>query len=213
MRSTMREVGVYNAEGVEVDRVRLPSRVFDIEPNEHVLYEAVKAYLTNQRQGNASVRNRSEARGGGRKPWPQKGIGLARAGSIRSPIWVGGGRAHGPRPKNYRYSIPKKVKRLAIRSAFSLKARRDEIVVVDGVCFNEPKTKRMVAILQALNLSAKRVLFLVDIPDDNLLKSCHNIPGLEVRLATGMSAYELLNSEVLLISKGALSKIEGAFAS
>lgn len=204
-------MSVYNPEGVEVDRVVLPPGVFNIKPHQQALYEAVKVYLNNQRQGAASTKTRGEVRGGGRKPWIQKGTGRARAGSIRSPIWVGGGRAHGPKPTDYYRSIPKKVKRLAIRSAFSLKAREDKIVVVDSIYFEEPKTKRMVAILGALNLLDKKVLLLVDGYDQNLLKSCRNIPDLEVRPATGVSAYELLNAEVLLIIRGALGKIEEVF--
>lgn len=201
-------ISVVNGEGVAVGKATLAPSIFGIEPNRGALYEAVKVYLGNRRQGTASTRGRSEGRGGGAKPWRQKGTGRARAGTVRSPLWVGGGTTFGPKPRAYRSALPKKVNRLARRSALSLQAREGNIRVVEELTFDEPKTKRMVSILDLLGLKGKKVLFLTAKADENLLKSCRNIPNLTVKPARDVPAYDVLNCEVVLMTRSALAQIE-----
>lgn len=202
-----KSISVVNTEGVTVETVVLPPSIFGIEPNEHALYEAVKVYLGNQRQGTASTKGRSEVRGGGAKPWRQKGTGRARAGTIRSPLWVGGGVVFGPKPKTRRYALPKKVNRLARKSALSLRAKEDRIVVIEDVTMSEPKTRVMVSLLHTLGLHDKKVLFLTATADETVLKSCRNIPNLTVKPARDVPAYDVLNCEAVLMTRSALAQI------
>jgi large subunit ribosomal protein L4 len=206
-------ISIVDSEGHAVGSATLSPDIFGVEPNRHVLYEAVKAYLGNRRQGTASTKGRSEVRGGGAKPWRQKGTGRARAGTNRSPLWVGGGVAFGPKPRSYRYILPKKVNTLARRSALSLKAREENIVVVDGLTFDAPKTKQMAHFLQRINLHRKKVLFLTAEAEENLLKSCRNIPNLTIKRARDVAAYDVLNCETLLLTKGALEQMEEVLGS
>ncbi|UCE18182.1 MAG: 50S ribosomal protein L4 [Gemmatimonadota bacterium] len=207
-RVSKKEVSVVNRKGETVDTVPLAPDIFDVEPNQQILYEDVKAYLENKRQGTACTKGRSEVRGGGSKPWRQKGTGRARAGTSRSPLWIGGGVVFGPKPKSYRNALPKKMKRLARRSAFSIKARGDEILIVDDLTFDEPKTKGMVSVLNLLGIGDKKVLFLTAGADANLLKSCRNIPNVTVKPARDVPAYDVLNCEVILMTRHALAHIE-----
>ena len=207
-RSSKKEIAVVNSEGTAVDTVTLSPHVFDIEPNKQILYEAVKAYLENKRQGTASTKGRSEVRGGGAKPWRQKGTGRARAGTGRSPLWVGGGIIFGPKPKIYGYSLPKKMNRLARRSALSIKAQEDQIRVVDTLTFDEPKTKKMISLLDVLGILNKKVLLLTAGTDENLLKSCRNISNVTVKPACDVPAYDVLNCEIVLMTRSALAHIE-----
>ena len=151
-------VDLYTSDGQVKGQVELPDEVFNIEPHEYAMYMAVRAYLNNRRQGTHKVKTRAEVSGGGRKPWPQKGRGVARAGSIRSPLWIGGGKVHGPRPRDYSMNLPRKLKRLARKSALSARARENNLIVVEDFDFERPKTKQMLAVLEALGLSEVKTL-------------------------------------------------------
>ena len=189
------------------DKVKLPKDVFGITPNDHVIYLSVVAELHNRRQGNSKTKTRTEVRGGGRKPWKQKGRGTARAGTIRSPLWVGGGRVFGPSPKNYHKTVTKKMSRLARKSALSHRAKDDKIRMVEDFTFDAPKTKKVQNLLDKLSLADQKTLLLVPENDKNLYLSGRNMPKLTVKEASCFSAADVMNAEVLLIQKGALTKI------
>ncbi len=202
------KLDVYKIDGSKSgDSVELSEEIFGIEPNDHVIYLAVKAYLANQRQGTHKSKERNEVRGGGRKPWRQKGRGVARAGTIRSPLWVGGGRIFGPKPRNYREKLNKKVKDLARKSALTYKAKSEQIVVVEDFNFELPKSKELYSILNALNVVGKKTLILTNGADDNVYKSGRNIEKINVLEANKASTYEILNSQVLLLQKSAVEKL------
>ncbi|RMI17198.1 MAG: 50S ribosomal protein L4 [Calditrichaeota bacterium] len=207
------ELRVYKIDGtLSRQKVTLNPDVFEIEPNDHVLYLAVKAYLANQRQGTHSVKNRAAVSGGGRKPFRQKGTGRARQGTIRAPHMVGGGRAFGPHPRDYRQELPKKVRQLARRSALSYKARENKILVVEDFQFEEPKTKRVVELLENLNVEDRKVLILTGSYDPNLYKSARNIPYKSVLPAPQFSVYDVLNAETVILQKGAVEIINEVLA-
>ena len=189
------------------ESVSLEKDVFGIEPNDHVIYLSVKAHLANKRQGTHKAKERNEVRGGGRKPWKQKGRGTARAGTTRSPLWVGGGTIFGPKPRDYSQSINKKVKKLARKSALSYKAKSEQIVVVEDFNFESPKTKDFVNVLKSLNLENKKTLLLTSDKLDNVYKSGRNISKVNVLEATSASTYDIVNNQVLLVQKGAIDKI------
>lgn len=195
-------------DGETKGEIELPRGLFGIKPSQHAMYEACKAYLASQRRGTASTKTRSEVRGGGRKPWRQKGTGRARHGSTRSPIWVGGGVAFGPKPRDYSYRIPKKMKRLALKSALSSKAGEAKLHIVEDFSFSEPKTKNMENILNVLGLKGKKTLLLLPSADENLLKSSRNLPYLTVKRAKDINCYEILNSEYLLVAVSALAQLK-----
>jgi len=200
---------VYKVDGTKSgEAVELSDSIFGIEPNDHVIYLAVKAYLANQRQGTHKTKERNEVRGGGRKPWKQKGRGTARSGTSRSPLWVGGGTIFGPKPRNYRQKLNKKVKRLAVKSAFSQKVKAEQLKVVEDFNFETPKTKQFAEILNSLNAYGKRTLVLTSENLENVYKSGKNIEKLNILEASKANAYEVLNNQVLLIQKGALEKLE-----
>jgi len=192
-------------------KVKLPKHVFGIEPNEHAVYLAVKAQTANDRQGNSASKTRSMVSGGGKKPWKQKGRGAARAGTIRSPLWVGGGRAFGPQKRDYSQSLPRKVKVLARASVFTDRAKGGQVTVVEDFHLSEAKTKEMATILKALGLESKRSLLLLTQYDAMVLRASRNIPNLEVRVAASESTYDLLRCEAIVLQKGAVNKISGAF--
>ncbi len=203
---------VYKIDGTKSgEYVELRPDIFEIKPNDHAIYLAVKAYLANQRQGTHKTKTRGEVRGGGRKPWPQKHTGRARAGSIRSPLWVGGGTVFGPVPRDYSLDLPKKVKQLARKSALSYKAKDEQIIVVEDFTFEEPKTKKMVEILKAFNLLNKKVLLLTPNTDLNVYKSGRNIPGLNILEAYKASTYDILNNQAILIQKSAVEVLQNTF--
>jgi len=195
--------------GQEAD---LNDHIFGIEPNETVLYEDVRRFLANKRQGTASTKERGEVRGGGRKAYKQKGTGMARRGSIRSPLLKGGGTVFGPKPRNYTVRLTKKAKRLARMSALSLKASEDAIRVVDGLSFDEPKTKAIVSLLEALELTGKKVLILTKETDIVLYKSARNLKKVHVLEANKPTTYEMMNAEFIIIQNEALDVLEGSFA-
>lgn len=192
--------------------VELRPDIFEIKPNDHAIYLAVKAYLANQRQGTHKTKTRGEVRGGGRKPWAQKHTGRARAGSIRSPLWVGGGTVFGPVPRDYSLDLPKKVKQLARKSALSYKLKDEQIIVIEDFTFEQPKTKRMVEILKAFNLLGKKVLLLTAGTDPNVYKSGRNIPTLNVLEAYKASTYDILNNQMILIQKSAVEVLQNTFS-
>lgn len=206
------KLDVYKIDGTKTgEQVELSKDIFEIEPNDHALYLAVKAYLANQRQGTHKTKERSEVRGGGRKPWRQKGRGGARAGSIRSPLWVGGGTIFGPKPRDYRQKLNKKVNALARKSALSYKAKNNQIIVVEDFDFEKPKTKDFVNILKALNLNGKKTLLLTNGTLENVYKSGRNIERVNILEANKASAYELLNNQILILQKSALTLLESTF--
>ncbi len=205
---------VLKTDGTESsESVELSDQVFGIEPNNTVLYEAVRSYMSNQRQGTASTKGRSQVRGGGRKAYRQKGTGNARRGSMRSPLLIGGGTVFGPHPRDYKVNLSKKVKRLARKSALSLKASEKAIVVIEDFDFDQPKTKGMVEIITALKLDGKKVLVLTPGKKKNVFLSGRNIPKISVLEANKPSAYEIMDADVLLIQQSGIgdlvSSVEG----
>lgn len=199
------KLDIYKTDGSKTGKkATLSKDVFEIEPNDHVLYLAVKSYLANQRQGTHSTKNRSAVAGGGRKPFRQKGTGRARQGTIRAPHMVGGGRAFGPQPRDYRQDLPKKVNRLARRSALSYKAKDKKILVVEDFQFEGPKTRQFMDLLANLKVDDRKVLVLTADYDQNLYKSARNVPYKSVLKAPQFSAYDVLNANVVIVQKGAV---------
>lgn len=203
----MPKVALYNQSGSTVGEIELLDSVFGIEPNEHVLHEAVLMQQASLRQGTHDTKIRSEVRGGGRKPWRQKGTGRARQGSIRSPQWVGGGTVFGPTPRSYAYKLPKKVRRLAIKSALSSKVNASELVVLENLQFDVPKTKEMVGILQNLSCDHKALIVTTG-ESDNVVLSARNIPGVSVVEATDINVLDLLKYDKVVFTKDAVAKVE-----
>lgn len=203
----MAKVSLLNQAGSSVGEIELNDKVFGIEPNEAVLFEAIIAQRASLRQGNHKVKNRSEVAGGGRKPWRQKGTGRARQGSIRSPQWRGGGVVFGPTPRSYSYKLPKKVRRLALLSALSSKAREESIVVLEGLAFDAPKTKEFVKVLSNLSIDKKALFVTADL-DENVALAARNIPGITVVSATGINVLDLVGHDKLVLTKSAVEKVE-----
>jgi len=201
----------YNISGAKGEDISLNEGVFGIEPNAHAVYQAVRAFLANQRQGTAKSKERSEVRGGGKKPWRQKGRGTARAGSSRSPLWVGGGTIFGPRPRDHRMKLPTKVRQLARKSAFSMKLQDGQVMVVDDFSVVQPKTVEVITVLKSLSLQETKTLLLVPKYDNTLWLAGRNIPNLSILEASKVSTYDLLNNQMLLIQKSALPVIEETF--
>jgi large subunit ribosomal protein L4 len=192
-------------------KAELSDEIFGIEPNETVLYEDIRRIMANRRQGTASTKERGEVRGGGRKAYRQKGTGMARRGSIRSPLLKGGGTVFGPKPRNYTVRLTKKAKRLARKSALSLKASEEAITIVENFTFEEPKTKQVVEILEAFEWAGKKVLILTSESDRNLYLSARNIPGVSVIEANKPSSYQILNADVVMIPENAIENLEATF--
>jgi len=207
----MPKVALYDITGSQIGDVELNDEVFGIEVNTHAMYEAVKNYLANQRQGTQSAKTRAEVRGGGRKPWRQKGTGHARQGSIRAPQWKGGGVVFAPKPRDYSYSIPKKVKRLALKSALSSKVQDKEIIVVDSLILEQPKTKEMVKVLKNLN-SSKKTLILIPERDEAVVRAAANIEGVKTAYVNTINVYDILNCDTFLITREAVNKVEEVYA-
>ena len=207
----MAEVTLYNMEGNEAGNIELDDAIFGIEPNQNAVHEFVKNYLANQRQGTQSAKTRAEVRGGGAKPYRQKGTGRARQGSRVAPNHVGGGVVFAPKPRDYRYSIPKKVKRLAMLSALSSKVLENEIIVVDELTFETPKTKDMIKFLDAVGAGGKALIVTVG-KDENVMKSAANIPGVETSYVGRMNVYEILNYTTFIVTEEAVRKIEEVYS-
>jgi len=207
-------IDVYKIDGSKSeDKIDLSDDIFGIEPNDHVIYLSVKAFLANQRQGTHKAKERSEVKGGGKKPWHQKGRGGARAGTSRSPLWVGGGTIFGPRPRDYRQYLPKKVRTLAKKSALSLKVKNEQIIVVEDFIFDQPKTKDFANIISALKLSGKKILLLTNGYSENVWKSGRNIAKVQVLEVEKASTYNLLNNQILVLQKSAVEKINKTYSS
>lgn len=206
----MLKLDVYKIDGTPTgEKQELPAEIFGIEPNEHAIWQAVTTEQRNSRQGTSKTKTRSDVRGGGKKPWRQKGRGTARAGTIRSPLWVGGGRVFGPSPRDYYTELPKKLKKLARKSALSARAKEENIRLVEDFQIESPKTKRMQDILKAFKLSEQDVLLLTAESSRNTWLSGRNIPGLCVRGADSFSTQDVVRAKTLLIQKGAITKIQG----
>lgn len=203
-------VDLYTKEGTVAGQIELHDDVFAIEPNEHAMHQAVVVYLAHQRQGTAKTKTRAEVSGGGKKPWRQKGRGTARSGSSRSPVWVGGGTVHGPKPHEFNLKLPKKVKRLAKKSALSLRCSENNLMVVDDFTFGEIKTKQMAEILKKLKLDTTKTLVLIPGEDRNVFMSGRNIENIYICQADKISAYDILSYRKLLVFKGAIEVIENA---
>jgi large subunit ribosomal protein L4 len=203
------ELEVYKKDGTKSgEKVTLAPEVFEITPNDHAIYQAVRSIQANQRQGTHKVKPRNEVRGGGRKPFKQKKTGRARAGTTRSPLWVGGGSIFGPHPHDYVLKIPAKMRVLARKSALSYKAKDGSIVVVEDFSLESPKTKEISSVLKALSLQGKKTLFLTSKTDGVLFRSGRNIPTLDVREADKVSTFDILRNQVLLIQKSAITVLQ-----
>ena len=206
----MPKVDLLNMEGNKVGDIELAESVFAVEVNEDVMHEVVVNYLANQRQGTQSTKTRSEVRGGGRKPWKQKGTGRARQGSIRAPQWIKGGIALGPKPRSYKYTLNKKVRRLALKSALSSKVQENQIIVLDELKLEEIKTKAMAKVLE--NLKAEKALIVILDKDVNVQASARNIPNVKTASVNTINTYDLLKYETLIVTKEAVEKIEEVYA-
>ena len=207
----MANFDVLNKDGQKVSTVELSDAVFGITPNEKAVHIAVVNFLANQRQGTQSTKTRSEVSGGGRKPWRQKGTGRARAGYTGSPVWTHGGVAFAPKPRDYSYTLNKKVKRLALKSALSAKAAENEIVVVDGLKVEEIKTSVFNSFLKKIGVE-KKALVVTESVDEKVVKSARNIAGVETTIASILSPYMILTNGVMVVDKAALAKIEEVYA-
>ncbi|MCB2202063.1 50S ribosomal protein L4 [bacterium] len=204
-------VKVYNQEGAEVGTVELKPEVFGVEPNDAVVHQYIVNYLARQRQGNADTRTRTDVRGGGRKPWRQKGTGRARSGTIRSPLWRGGGTVFGPHPRLYGSKMPRKMKQLAIRSVFSDKARGERIKVLDKITLDEIKTRTVVGILDKLELKGHKCVILDEGRNDNLHLSCRNLQRVTYTRAALANGYDLLYADWVVITRAGLEKVQEVF--
>lgn len=207
----MAQVQVYNQEGRKTSKLELADAVFGIEPNTNAMHLAVVSYLANQRQGTQSTLTRSEVSGGGAKPWRQKGTGRARQGSIRSPQWIHGGIALGPKPRKYKVELNKKVRRLAMKSALSSKVAADEMMVVNKVEFDGIKTKNVVEMLAKLKAAKKSLIVTADV-DNTIYKSARNIEGVKVVTVNTLCVYDILNCDSFIVLKDAAKKIEEVYA-
>ena len=207
----MPKLNVLNVNGQNVGEIELAEAVFGVEVNEHVLYEVVKNQLANKRQGTQSAKTRAEVRGGGRKPWKQKGTGRASQGSIRAVQWVGGGVAFAPKPRDYRYTLPKKVRRLAMKSALSAKVQNNEIIVLDALTMEAPKTKEFAQILKNINASKKALVVTAE-KNDNVVKSARNIEGVQAATVNTINVYDILKYDTFVITTDAVKKVEEVYA-
>jgi large subunit ribosomal protein L4 len=198
-------------QGKKVSTVDLADSIFGIEPNAAVMHQMVVSFLANQRQGTQSALTRSEVSGGGRKPWRQKGTGRARQGSTRAPQWYHGGIVFAPKPRDYRFSVNKKVRRLAMKSAFSTKAAAEEIIVIDSIAVDEIKTAKIAAMLAAVGSERKALIVLPEV-DEKVIKSARNIPGVKTAQVNELNVYDILNADKLILAKDALTKIEEVYA-
>ena len=207
----MPKIDVYNMQGKKVSDVELNEAVFGIEPNEAIVHSVLVNYLANQRQGTQNTKTRAEVRGGGRKPWRQKGTGRARQGSIRAPQWIKGGIALGPKPRSYKYTVNKKERRLAIKSILSSKVLENNLVVVDKMDVKEIKTKTMVAALDSLKVTGKTLIMLPE-KNENVQKSARNIEGVKTTLVNTINVYDLLKYKNLVVTLDTVKKLEEVYA-
>ena len=207
----MPTVAVFNMAGQEVEKIELNDAVFGIEPNVAVMHDVVKNHLANRRQGTQSALTRAEVSGGGKKPWRQKGTGHARQGSTRDPQWTHGGIAFAPKPRCYRYTLNKKVRRLAMLSALSSKVADNQMVVIDNIAAEDYKTKTIAAMLKAVGAEKKALIVLPEV-DKKVIASANNIPGVKTAQVNTLNVYDILNADMFVVAKGAVSKIEEVYA-
>ncbi len=207
----MAKVTMLNMAGAEAGSIELKDDIFGIEVNQNAVHEVVKNYLANQRQGTQSAKTRAEVRGGGKKPFRQKGTGRHRQGSSTDPSQVGGGVVFAPKPRDYRYSLPKKLRRLAMKSALSSKVEEKEIIVLDSLSFAAPKTKEMIKVLENVK-AAKKALIVMAEKDENVIRSAANIPGVKTALVGTMNVYEIINYTSFIVTKDAIIKIEEVYS-
>lgn len=206
-------VAVYDITGAKTSEMELNDSVFGVDVNESVLHQAVVMQLASQRLGTASTKTRGFVRGGGKKPWKQKGTGRARAGSIRSPLWVGGGTVFGPQPRSYAFRMPRKQRRLAIKSALTAKLQDGELVVLDGINFEAPKTKSVLKLMSDFNVAEKKVLIVTADMVENVEKSARNIPGVKaIPASSSLNVYDLLYHDKVFVTKEAITRIEEVLA-
>lgn len=207
----MPKLDVMNVSGQKVDEIELNDSIFAAEVNEAVLHQVVVNYLANQRQGTQSAKTRSEVRGGGKKPYRQKGTGRARQGTTRAPHFVGGGVAFAPKPRDYSYRLNRKMKRVALKSALSAKVANNEMIILDELTLDAPKTKDMVSILKNVNATSKALVVTAE-KNENIIRSASNIKGVETAMVQGMNVYEILNHDFFVTTKEAVRKIEEVYA-
>jgi len=203
----MIELSLHNVKGKEIGEISLKDDIFNTKINKYLVHQVVKRYLAGKRRGTASTKNRSEVRGGGAKPWRQKGTGRARAGTIRSPIWVGGGTVFGPTPRDYSFSLPKKMKVTALKSVLSDKVKNNEIIILDKLSLKENKTKKMVEILENLKVF-KKPLIIIEKEDKNIEQAIRNIEGAMVLPVSKINTFDLINHGKAIFTKEALKRIE-----
>ena len=206
----MPKVPVLNTDGQKVDDIELSDDIFGIEPNADVVHMAVVQYLANRRQGTQSTKTRSEVRGGGRKPWRQKGTGRARQGSIRSPQWKGGGVVFAPKPRDYSFKLNKKVKRLALKSVLSQKVLEEKFIVLDGLTFPEAKTKQMVKVMD--NLKLEKALVVMEGESRNVVLSTRNLPSIKTAAVSTINVYDILKFDAFVVTKEAVEKMQEVYA-
>lgn len=202
---------LYASDGSEKGTTKLPDELFAQPVNEHLLWLSVKRHLGNQRQGTAKVKNRSDVSGGGRKPWRQKGTGRARAGSNTSPLWPGGGRAFGPRPRDYRTDLPRKQRQAALTSALSLRAGEEAVGVLEAPSLDAPKTSTMAGLFGKIGVGDKRTLLVMGELDANIVKSCRNLPNVRTTLAHQLNPYEVMDCETMLLTQDGLTRVKETF--
>jgi large subunit ribosomal protein L4 len=201
------EFEVINASGQSSGKITLPDSVFNVKTKKHLVYEAVKSYMSNQRLGTATTKTRTEVNATGKKPWRQKGLGRARAGTAGSPVWVGGGVAHGPRPRDFYYALPKKARRSALKSALSDKAREGGVKIVEGLALAEPKTKKAVELLKSFGVADKKCVLVLGAKNDVLTKATRNIRGVKTAVAKDLNIHDVIASDALVIEKDAVGAL------
>jgi large subunit ribosomal protein L4 len=210
----MATANVYDQNGSRAGSVDLPKSIFEVEVNEFVVHEVVVAYLANQRQGTVNTKERSDVRGGGKKPWRQKGTGRARAGTIRSPLWRGGGTTFGPHPRDHRLKVNKKTRRLALKSSLTARAADGDIMVLKAMSFDKPKTSAFAALLKSMEAyPRKKALVVVDKADAATLKSARNLAGVRVALASDVTTYDVVWADKIVLTSAALQRMEEVYAS
>lgn len=207
----MATIKVLNMSGQDAGTMELKDEIFGIEPNQNAVHEVIKNHLANRRQGTQSAKTRAEVRGGGRKPFRQKGTGRHRQGSSTDPSQIGGGIVFAPKPRSYRYTVPKSVRRLAMKSALSSKVAENEMIVLDELTLEAPKTKDMINILSNVN-AGKKVLIVTAEKNDNVVRSASNIPGVRTAVVTSMSVYDIINHTNFVITKDAINKLEEVYS-
>ena len=204
----MPQVSKFDMSGKEIGDFELNDKVFAEDINEHVVHQVITSQLAAKRRGTASTKTRSEVRGGGRKPWRQKGTGRARHGTIRSPLWVGGGITFGPKPRSYEKKVNKKMKRLALRSILTDKVKNDQLKIIDELDYDKPKTKQVINLIEDFDLKDKKVLIVLPEKNDNVYLSARNLPKVDTMVLDAMNAYQLLDNECILVPEEAAQKIE-----